>query len=474
MTKAPPRRGRLKEIRIIKGVSHNVITEHGKIVEDLGPVKRYYHIEEEMPQVVNNEMISDSVSGVSEEQEHSTGLQLVDEKDVLNNRMSPVDTRTEDLIKSKELLKGGEEDNQQYTKDNNVHREQKPVSTKKQSKVPTWEEILGNIPEPDPDKPNSEEIKVPEQEIKVPEQETKVSEPEINIPKIQIEDKVPESKPQEIKLSEPEIKIPKVQIKVPEKRPQEIKAPKFQMNIPKIGIGTNMSPNIYNSTTAYPKSKKVGTELRKAEEVSSSQLPGIVSNKLTTENKIPTITKEKRRSMAEELEAELLSERKFEEWLKKQKFRENLEKAAKFAEETKEQFEEKIPELSGKIESVTGEVRNVENKLGAVDDRLGTVDKSIGTLCTGIDCVKEDVKKYQTSQQALERLVQERFQELGEKVQGLENPMFTCENCGEQKIRPLDSYCPNCGSPIHSWSDEEGQPIRGWSPYWKRIGRVSP
>lgn len=157
------------------------------------------------------------------------------------------------------------------------------------------------------------------------------------------------------------------------------------------------------------------------------------------------------------------------------KFHENLQKAAQFAEQTKEQFEEKIPELSSKIEDITGEVKGVENKLGTfssnVDNRLGTVDKSIETLCTGIDCVKEDVKKYQTSHDTLEKLVQDRFGELSEKVQSLERPTFTCENCGEPVIAPLSSYCPNCGSEIQSWSDEEGQPVRGWTPYWKRIGR---
>jgi SMC interacting uncharacterized protein involved in chromosome segregation len=118
------------------------------------------------------------------------------------------------------------------------------------------------------------------------------------------------------------------------------------------------------------------------------------------------------------------------------------------------------------------------------------VDKSIETLHTGIDGVKEDVKKFQVSQDSLEKLVQEkyqtlyedlekshgvleklvqeRFEELGEKVQGLEHPTFTCENCGRQVIAPLSSYCSNCGSEIQSWSDEDGQPVRGWIPYCKR------
>ena len=141
---------------------------------------------------------------------------------------------------------------------------------------------------------------------------------------------------------------------------------------------------------------------------------------------------------------------------------------------------EKIPILS----------ENIKTKLSVVDDRLDTVDKSIGIFCTGIDCIMEDVKKFQTSQDSLEKLVQEkyqtvhedlekshdvleklvqeRFKELGEKVQGLEHPTFICENCGEQIIVPLSSYCPNCGSQIQSWSDEDGQPAKGWIPYWKR------
>ncbi len=395
-------------------------------------------------------------------------------------------------------------------------KEEGIISMKRVPKAPTWEDILNKIPEPDPNRQSlqeskteeiassesqtniskedntkeltSSEMNIPESQINVPELkplDINIPESQINVPESQAniskQDNIPELKPLEINIPESKINltneenVPKPQeIDLQISKPTEIKIPKLQINIPKEPPKLQNVPN--KIATAYPKSKKVeqkvGTVTHKADEVIKSQQFGITKDKITTNNKIPQITKEKRRSMVEELEAELLNERKFEEWIKKQKFRENLEKAAKFAEETKEQFEEKIPELSGKIENVTGEVRNVENKLGAVDDRLGTVDKSIGTLCTGIDCMKEDVKKYQTSHDALEKMVQERFKDLGEKVQGLENPMFTCENCGEQKIRPLDSYCPNCGSPIHSWSDEEGQPIRGWSPYWKRMGKA--
>jgi chromosome segregation ATPase len=130
--------------------------------------------------------------------------------------------------------------------------------------------------------------------------------------------------------------------------------------------------------------------------------------------------------------------------------------------------QENIFALSGNIENVTSKVKDVETKLSTVDDKLGIVDKSVGILCTGIDCVNEDIKKFQVSQESLEKLVQERFKELGEKVQSLEHPTFTCENCGEQVVVPLSSYCPNCGSQIQSWTDENGKQAEGWIPYWKR------
>ena len=66
--------------------------------------------------------------------------------------------------------------------------------------------------------------------------------------------------------------------------------------------------------------------------------------------------------------------------MKKQKFHENLQKAAQFAEQTKEQFEEKIPELSSKIEDITGEVKGVENKLGTFSSNVD--DRPISTAAT--------------------------------------------------------------------------------------------
>lgn len=448
VTKPPSKPGRYKEKRIVGGTLHFVMTENGKIVEDLGPVKKEQTSEQEKPQIVDNSIQQNNT--IPEEQKHTSGLQLVTDDDTVARPPSGI--RLGDILKRQEQ-KSTDNDTVPMPLSNiepenttdlaslpnigigNITkpREQKPTSNIKL--VPISTEDLGKILASDVNKPPSTESTPP-----IP-----VTEPISPAP-------VPEPlKPPQI----PEIKIPKIQINIPQKKDDQ-STPAQLYSVP------NKLGDVLGNIGTYPENKEInvaGTSPQKAD-------VGTVSQQLETNIK-KSKPKERRRHMEDELEAELLNERKFEEWIKKQKFRENLEKAARFAEETKQQFEEKIPELSNKIEGITGEVKGVES-------RLGTVDKSVGDLCTGVDCIKEDVKKYQASQEALEKLVQDRFQELGEKVQGLEHPLFTCENCGEQAISPLSSYCPNCGSPIHSWSDESGEPIRGWSPYWKRMGRDIP
>ena len=448
MGKTPPKPGRYKERRIIAGILHNVITENGKIVKDLGAAKKDQNPEQEQLNIVEKPNIS--------EEKPSIGMPLIYE-----------DGSYVDLSRQLEETNDKPNSISQEQKPNNTSQEQKqksgihltPLSLEdigilkqEKRKFPEWKD-------PDPDRGNPPMPNVSER-----------SEPSKESVPVSAKAYVPimEQKPQQ---------IPKVYVPIMEQKPPQIPkvtVPKVQINIPpnpkneptKLENITNKLGDIFTTDT-YPKSKDVvEPNLQKANERILLQQP------VTTVEKS---TKEKRISMSEELEAELLDERKFEQWMKKQKFHENLEKAAQFAEQTKEQLEEKIPELSSKIEDVTGEVKGVENKLGTfssnVDNRLGTVDKSIETLCTGIDCVKEDVKKYQTSHDTLEKLVQDRFGELSDKVQSLERPTFTCENCGEPVIAPLSSYCPNCGSEIQSWSDEDGQPVRGWTPYWKRLGR---
>jgi hypothetical protein len=471
--KTPPKPGRYKEQRIIAGTLHNVITENGKVVKDLGAAKKDPILEQEQPIVVEKPNVVEEkprigIPLISEDGSYVDPSRQAEEA-IDNNLTRPNVASQEQKPKfGVHLTPVSLEDLGNIVKQEKQEKQEKqnsvePIPKKKFGKRPEWEDILNSLPEPDPDRQNPPE----------PIMEDK-SEP--------LKDSIPEATKAYVPIIDqkslqiPKVTIPKVQINIPPKN-EPIKLeniPPKNEHIKLENIANKLGDII--TTDTYPKLKEtevVEPSIQKANENNWPQQP------VTTREKP---TKEKRRSMSEELEAELLDERKFEQWMKKQKFHENLEKAAQFAEQTKEQLEEKIPELSNKIEDVTGEVKGVDNKLGTfssnVDNRFGTVDKSIGTLCTGIDCVKEDVKKYQTSHDSLEKLVQERFGdvqerfgELSEKVQSLERPTFTCENCGEPVIAPLSSYCPNCGSEIQSWSNEDGQPVIGWTPYWKRIGR---
>jgi len=466
------------------GILHNVITQNGKIVEDLGPVKKDQ----------KDQKLEDSNAS---EDKSTNGLQLVKDDEVRGRSSG---------ITLGEVKKSS-----------------------KKSKV-TWEDILDRIPEPNPDRQeeNKDRPNIVFTPIPVDDLDKNKSPLDAELPKeVELEPIKEVELPKEVEL-EPikEVELPKEAESLKVELPKEAESLKVELpkeaepiNLPEVPIiPKEAEPIKAEPIKAEPIKAESLTESLKAEPIKLPEVPIIPKEaepiklpevpiipkvkinipKSVQEMPIPGITSmsikkpdinisgtfqkadnvrpqqviekpkpKERKSMAEELEAELLNERKFEEWIKKQKFRENLEKAARFAEETKQQFEEKIPELSEKIEGITGEVKGVEN-------RLGTMDKSVGELCTGVDCIKDDVKKYQESQEALEKLVQDRFQELGEKVQTLEHPTFTCENCGEKVISPLSSFCPNCGSPIHSWSDDSGEPIRGWTPYWKRMGRSTP
>lgn len=425
---AKARRGRYKEIRIIGGTGHNVIVEDGKIIEDLGPVKKNLTPEEQ-------------------------GVPMNDDYDGI--------IKTPSLVKLEETVKVQENISTEQPIAENVPTEQSPITENVSTEQPS---IAENIITEQPPIVATEQPSIERKPLNIKLTSIPIAEvePEPNVP-----------------VAEPVPQLPKIQINVPPKKKEPKYIPTQFKDVNNMPIPDTPTRTITTSNSYQSMNKVVGPNLQQAVEDNIVQQP-----KTTIYKPKP----KERRRMEDGLEAELLDERKFEEWIKKQKFRENLEKAARFAEETKQQFEEKIPELSEKIEGITGEVKSVEN-------RIGTVDKSVGELCTGINCVKDDVKKYQDtvinyqdnvakyqdnvskyqdSQVALEKLVQQRFQELGEKVEGLERVTLTCENCGEDVISPLSSYCPNCGAPIHSWSDPDGQPVKGWVPYWKKLGREVP
>ena len=191
------------------------------------------------------------------------------------------------------------------------------------------------------------------------------------------------------------------------------------------------------------------------------------------------------KSMAEEI----LEEYKREQWAKKRDFEKNIEDMARVASENKGQ----ISGISNKIENVEGKLGDVDNKIGSLQEnfqekfgslqenlqeKLGNIKKpvsdTLGELCTGVDCIKNDLKKsqeyQQTYQQALDKQLENKFQELTERLEKLEEPTYVCDNCGQDDIRPLSSFCPNCGAPIHNWTDPEtGMPVSGWIPFWKRM-----
>ena len=202
------------------------------------------------------------------------------------------------------------------------------------------------------------------------------------------------------------------------------------------------------------------------------------------------------KSMAEEI----LEEYKREQWAKKRDFEKNIEDMARVSAENKGQISgisHKIEDVEGKLGDVDSKIGNLQenfqNKFGSLQEnlqdkfgnlqenlqeKLGNIKKPVsdvlGELCTGVDCIKNDVKKsqeyQQTYQQTLEKQLEHRFKELSERLQKLEEPTYVCDNCGQDDIRPLSSFCPNCGAPIHNWTDPEtGMPVSGWSPYWKRM-----
>ena len=297
------------------------------------------------------------------------------------------------------------------------------------------------------------------------------------------------------KVDIPEIESPKEITIISKETPKKVEVPEEAREmgvpgIPIINIGSRIEKLIEDKTSSSqtvvtdnktkidtPKieDKIIETTIVKAEQ----QKNQIKDKKIIKENK----------SMAEEI----LEEYKREQWAKKRDFEKNIEDMARVASENKGQ----ISGISHKIEDVEGKLGDVDNKIGNLQEnfqekfgslqenlqeKLGNIKKpvseSLGELCTGVDCIKNDVKKsqeyQQTYQQSLDKQLEKRFQELAERLHKLEEPTYVCDNCGQDDIRPLSSFCPNCGAPIHNWTDPEtGMPISGWTPFWKRGQRFS-
>jgi len=286
--------------------------------------------------------------------------------------------------------------------------------------------------------------------------------------------------------------IPKIEPIIPKIEIPKSEPPKEVKKVPVPGVGIPVMGRLSKIMEEKTKDDKTKDENIKEDKGKSSDIIQSESSKEETPKEVPKAEipkdipkeapkigqskikkpKEVKHFMAEEDE-EIMQERKFEQWLKKNRFQESVEKTAKIAEESQ-----------GQIKDISNEITNVKEGLGTVENRIDTLKEglnsvigetkkpiveTLGELCEGVDCIKKDVAKYQDIQSELDKKLDTRFSELRERVQKLEEPTFTCDNCGADGIKPLSSFCPNCGAPIHEWNDENGQPVRGWVPYWKRV-----
>jgi FtsZ-binding cell division protein ZapB len=105
-----------------------------------------------------------------------------------------------------------------------------------------------------------------------------------------------------------------------------------------------------------------------------------------------------------------------------------------------------------------------EEKVNKAVESIPTIQESVTELkeklCEGPDC--------------LEKRVERQFSEIDDKVDAMARhlkekvPGFICEECGYDNVPALASYCPQCGSPINIWEDEDGKPIKGWRHWSER------
>lgn len=109
-----------------------------------------------------------------------------------------------------------------------------------------------------------------------------------------------------------------------------------------------------------------------------------------------------------------------------------------------------------KIEKAQKFEKNVNEAIAIASELKGDIQKIKEEICEGPDCLKQKVE--------------DKFVFIEEKIKSIEDKTaeFLCENCGYQGVRALSSYCPQCGSPIYEWKDNDGSPIKGWVHYSER------
>ncbi len=277
--------------------------------------------------------------------------------------------------------------------------------------------------------------------IKTGSDETKVETPKVETSKIEIPkpeifksevkseitNNVNYSKEIETKI--PEIKIP--EIKILETKVQETKLPET-----KIGIRNLVDKKIENKQIG---SKQTENKSKKRKVINMNDDEQVL-------NMSPELRRQLRKSEMEEYHneketneaikraASLAEQNKLElEQMKKSLASENAE----IRRDLKSEFGNKFNELSGKFNDITGKFEGVNGKFDGVS-------KKLEETCTGIDCLKEDMKK------------------LNKNVDLIE-----CPECGLKVVPPLASYCPNCSAKMTAWTEDDGTPVKGWKPSWE-------
>lgn len=95
-------------------------------------------------------------------------------------------------------------------------------------------------------------------------------------------------------------------------------------------------------------------------------------------------------------------------------------------------------DVDSKLSSIVAKQEETCKGLDCLKDfgeRIKKIEKNTDDQCKGMDCLKDINTKLET---------------------------YTCDNCGEDKLHPLDYYCPGCGHPVEKWSDDKGLPVKGW------------
>lgn len=117
--------------------------------------------------------------------------------------------------------------------------------------------------------------------------------------------------------------------------------------------------------------------------------------------------------------------------------------------------DDKIKEAE-EIDKIRESRKNLEDAVKAIPEIQENFKQLREELCVGPDCLKKKVE--------------DKFEAIDEKIKKIEEKTgeFLCDNCGFTGVKPLSSFCSNCGSPIYQWDGNDGKPVEGWKHYSER------